>query len=323
MEVRKAIPVHHTAVSDASWDGPKNEANLKNDGDAAYYRKAYAWVDPEKDPDTKAAYKFIHHEVSSDGKIGAANIRACITGIAVLNGARGGTKIPKADRKGVYNHLAAHLRDADIEPPELKSRNIEIDYRSFPLVEVRATEDDKIVGHAAVFDQLSVDLGSFREKIAKGAFKKTIQEADVRALWNHDPNYVLGRTKSNTLKLQEDDKGLAIEINPPNTTWARDLMESIRRGDIDQMSFGFRAVKEDWETEGDQLIRVLREVELFDVSPVTFPAYPTTDVQVRKLIDVLRCYFPAEPILADHSDVKKNTDELSILKRYLELKSRK
>ena len=210
MEVRKAIPVHHTAVSDKSWDGPKNEANLRLDEDPSYYRKAYAWVDPDKDPKTKAAYKFIHHEVSSDGTIGPANIRACITGIAVLNGARGGTKIPEADKKGVWNHLAAHLRDADVEPPELKSRNIEIDYRSFPF-EIRADEENKIVGYAAVFNQLYVDLGPFREKIAPGAFKKTIQEADVRALWNHDPNFVLGRTKSGTLKLQEDDKGLAIE----------------------------------------------------------------------------------------------------------------
>lgn len=318
MEIRKAIPVHHTAVSDKSWDGPKNEANLRLDEDPSYYRKAYAWVDPDKDPKTKAAYKFIHHEVSSDGTIGPANIRGCITGIAVLNGARGGTKIPEADKKGVWNHIAAHLRDADVEPPELKSRNIEIDYRSFPF-EIRTDEENKIVGYAAVFNQLSVDLGAFREKIAPGAFKKTIQEADIRALWNHDPNFVLGRTKSRTLRLQEDEKGLAIEIIPPNTTWARDLMESIKRGDIDQMSFGFRAIKEDWETEGEQLIRVLKEVELFDVSPVTFPAYPTTDVQVRKLIDVLRCYFPDEPILADHSDERKDTDEISFYKRKLEL----
>lgn len=325
MEKRKAIAVHHTATSNKAWDGPKNEANLKNDQSGKFHL-AYAWYDPDADdpdgdgwPDAKSAYKFIHHEVSSDGSIGAANIKACITGIAVLNGARGGTNIPDQDKKGVYNHLAAHIRDAGGEPPELKGNNLYIDYRSYPFIEVRANQEGtgEIVGHAAVFNQLSEDLGQFREMIAPGAFKKTINEADVRALWNHDPNFVLGRTKNGTLELKEDEKGLAIKIKPPDTQWARDLMVSIQRGDVDQMSFGFRAIKEDWKTENDELIRVLQEVELFDVSPVTFPAYPTTDVQMRKLIDVLRCYFPEEPVLADHSKEKNNN--ISILKRKLEI----
>ena len=262
MNIRKALAVHHTDVSSKAWDGAKNESNLKNDGDAAYYKKAYAWVDPEADPNTKSAYKFIHHEVANDGTIGAANIKACITGIAALNGARGGTKIPDADKKGVYNHLAAHLRDADIEPPELKSRALSIQYRSYQLVEIRSdSEKGEIVGHAAVFDQLSEDLGGFYEKIDRGAFTKTIQEADVRALWNHDPNFILGRTKSGTLELSVDDIGLAIRIKPPETQWAKDLRVSIERGDIDQMSFGFRTIKDEWKTENDELVRILKEVE--------------------------------------------------------------
>lgn len=314
MELRKALPVHHTPTSDASWDGPANEARLRNDETAVYYRKAYAWVDPDANPDTKAAYRFIHHEVDSDGNIGAANVRACVTGIAVLNGARGGTTIPDADRPGVYNHLAAHLRDADVEPPELKrSGSAKVEHRAFPMtgVEIRAGDGEppKIVGHAAVFNSLSEDLGFFREKIAPGAFSKTIQEADVRALWNHDPNYVLGRTKSGTLKLAEDDKGLAVEINPPNTQWARDLMESIRRGDVDQMSFGFQVVKEEWEGDANNPIRVLKEVRLFDVSPVTFPAYTATDVQMRSLLSILRDYLPAEPPPAGHSADASDKDK--------------
>lgn len=116
-----AIPPHSTATTDSAWSGPSAEANLKNDGDAAYYRKAYAWADSDGDPKTKAAYKFIHHMVSSGGEIGAANTRAASSGIAVLNGGRGGTKIPDSDRKGVWNHLAKHLRDADKEPPALSS----------------------------------------------------------------------------------------------------------------------------------------------------------------------------------------------------------
>lgn len=117
-----AIGVHHTETSDEAWDGPANEARLRLGEDEAYYRKAFAWQDPEGDAGTKAAYKFIHHAVSSAGEIGAANLTACSTGIGVLNGGRGGTTIPSGDRRGVYNHLAAHLRDADREPPELSGQ---------------------------------------------------------------------------------------------------------------------------------------------------------------------------------------------------------
>lgn len=169
---------------------------------------------------------------------------------------------------------------------EDKSMATEKEYRVFPFMELRVEDGEKpmIKGHAAVFDQLSVNLGGFREKISLGAFAKTIEKDDVRALWNHNPDYVLGRTKSKTLSLAEDNKGLAIEIEPPNTQWARDLMETIKRGDVDQMSFAFTTVKDSWEhKEGKESIRTLVEVELFDVSPVTFPAYPQTDVKVRSV----------------------------------------
>ena len=116
-----AIPPHKTATTDSAWDGPAAKANLKNDGDAAYYRKAFAWVDGDGDPKTKAAYKFIHHMVASGGDVGAANTTGCSSGIAVLNGGRGGTKIPDSDRRGVYGHLAKHIRDAGKEAPDLSS----------------------------------------------------------------------------------------------------------------------------------------------------------------------------------------------------------
>lgn len=113
------IASHSTATSDSAWDGPGARASLRNDETAAYYRRAFAWVDDDADVDTKAAYKFIHHEVS-DGEIAAANFIACSAGIAVLNGGRGGADIPDSDRQGVWNHLARHLRDGDREPPELR-----------------------------------------------------------------------------------------------------------------------------------------------------------------------------------------------------------
>ncbi len=118
---KAAISSHSTETVDSAWDGPANEARVRSGEDEAYYRRIYAWRDPDGDPAVKSTYRFIHHMVSGNGEPGAANVRACITGIAVLNGARGGTTIPDADRRGVWNHLARHLRDADVEPPELKS----------------------------------------------------------------------------------------------------------------------------------------------------------------------------------------------------------
>ena len=158
--------------------------------------------------------------------------------------------------------------------------------RTFEISELRIARDSekpRIVGHAAVFDTLG-DGGWFREKVAKGAFADSIQTDDVRALFNHDPNFVLGRNRAGTLKLQEDERGLLIEVEPPDTQYARDLVVSIERGDINQMSFGFETIKDSWErsTEGNNLdIRTLEKVRLWDVSPVTFPFYKETDVAVR------------------------------------------
>ena len=145
-----------------------------------------------------------------------------------------------------------------------------------------------IEGHAAIFDSLSQDLGfmfPFKERINKGAFKSSLEKDDIRALWNHDANYVLGRNKAGTLELTETNKGLRVRIHPPDTQWARDLTESIRRGDVTQMSFGFVVEKETWSVEGKEDIRTLEKVKLYDVSPVTIPAYIDTDVGVRSAME--------------------------------------
>jgi len=159
--------------------------------------------------------------------------------------------------------------------------------RTLPIVELRVNKTDDnnfIEGHAAVFDSWSETLGGifpFKEKVKRGAFEKSVDEDDIRALFNHDPNYVLGRNKAGTLDLKEDDQGLFVRIMPPNTSWARDLLTSIERGDINQMSFGFIVEEDEWRYEDGYDIRELRQVKLFDVSPVTFPAYSATDVGVR------------------------------------------
>jgi len=161
--------------------------------------------------------------------------------------------------------------------------------RMLAASELRVSRDGdnppKITGYAAVFNSLSDDLGWFREKIKPGAFKNALKTSDARALWNHDSNFVLGRESAGTLELRERARGLYMENTPPDTQWARDLMLSIDRGDVKEQSFAFTVKQDKWESsanEGEPEIRTIIEVkEIFDVSPVTFPAYPDTTVAKR------------------------------------------
>lgn len=143
-----------------------------------------------------------------------------------------------------------------------------------------------LVGHAALFDS-PYDVGNiakwgFREIIAPGAFAAAIAEQqDVRALWNHDESQVLGRTRSGTLKLAEDARGLAVEIALPDTQLGRDLGELVRRGDVSQMSFGFVVREETWGTVDGVDVRRITRADLFDVSPVTYPANVNTEIALR------------------------------------------
>lgn len=138
-------------------------------------------------------------------------------------------------------------------------------------------------GHAAVFG-VETQIGTFREKVLPGAFKTAIAQDDVRALINHDPNLILGRNRAYptpTLRLREDAIGLFVEIDPPDTTYARDMEASIARGDVSQMSFAFTIPEggEQWDfTNRDNPLRTISKARLFDISPVTFAAYPTTDI---------------------------------------------
>jgi hypothetical protein len=116
-EFKSAIRPHSTPTTNSAWDGPAAEAAIPADASVSDLRSVFAWVDPDADPETKAAYRFIHHASVR----GPANLRACATGIGVLNGGRGGTTIPTADRRGVWAHLAGHMRDGDMEPPELQT----------------------------------------------------------------------------------------------------------------------------------------------------------------------------------------------------------
>lgn len=170
-------------------------------------------------------------------------------------------------------------------PPTLLERR----FRPAADFEVRAdgAERPRLVGHAAVFNTEAVIAGLWREKVAPGAFRKTIQEADVRALWNHDPNIVLGRNKAGTLALAEDEQGLKIEVEPPDNEWGRPVVDAIKRGDVSQMSISFRVVKQQWALPTDRSelpLRTILEMRLVDVSPVTFPAFEATDIAARAAV---------------------------------------
>lgn len=166
------------------------------------------------------------------------------------------------------------------------SKEIERRYIPRTAGEVRfeKREDGKtgIKGTAAVVDSLSGEIFGFREKIAPGAFDAALAKSDIRGLFNHDPNMILGRTKPGTMTVRADEKGLHYDI--PELPQSRaDVAEAIARGDVDGNSFSFVVEKDSWEypKDGPAIRTILEFDELFDLGPVTFPAYPQTTVSAR------------------------------------------
>jgi HK97 family phage prohead protease len=177
--------------------------------------------------------------------------------------------------------------DALDSEEDSRSKMKKIERRTFTIknVEARQAEDGtmRLSGYAAVFNDDSVPL-PFIERIAPGAFRKTLTETpDVRLLINHE-GLPLARTKNGTLRLQEDETGLYMDADLPDTQAARDLYTLVERGDVDQMSFAFRVIRQRWN-EG-RTERTLTELSLADgdVSVVTYPAYPTTTVEAREAL---------------------------------------
>jgi len=175
-------------------------------------------------------------------------------------------------------------RSSNNEPSKKERRILTVDD-----VELRVTDGDepKIKGYAAKYGTWSLDLGGFIERIRGGAFDEVIEKCDVRALKNHDPNLLLGRTTSGTLELKSNSVGLGMEIDPPNTNTGRDVIEEIRRKDITGCSFSFITAEDDWKYNEDGSVErtIIKIGELFDVGPVTYPAYPDTTVAVRSLVE--------------------------------------
>jgi HK97 family phage prohead protease len=167
---------------------------------------------------------------------------------------------------------------------ESRSKMKKIERRTFTVrdIETRQTEDGtmRLSGYAAVFNDSSVPL-PFVERIAPGAFRKTLTETpDVRLLINHE-GLPLARTKNGTLTLREDERGLFMDAVIADTQEGRDLYTLVQRGDLDQMSFAFRVIRQKWNEQRTE--RLLTELSLADgdVSVVTYPAYPTTTVEAR------------------------------------------
>lgn len=154
---------------------------------------------------------------------------------------------------------------------------------------------DVLVGMAAVFYRAGDEGTEYElwkdvlERIASGAFDRALKERhDVAGLLNHNPDNLLGRSTSGTLRLSKTKEGLRYEIDLPDTTAGRDTKESLSRGDLNGSSFAFRVTGEKWETDGDLEIRTITDVDLRDVGPVVYPAYTATSAGLRSE-DVAEC----------------------------------
>lgn len=154
-------------------------------------------------------------------------------------------------------------------------------------IEIR--EDDNgnrtLSGYAVKWEMKSQVLGmfmKFREQVQKGAFLESLNNDDQRFLWSHDTSKVLGRRQNNTLRLQEDNVGLRFELDLPNTTLGNDTYESIQRGDVSGVSFGFKAEDDEVDEPDDDIpLRTIKKAKLLEVSAVAFPAYPDSEVSAR------------------------------------------
>lgn len=174
-------------------------------------------------------------------------------------------------------------------------------------IEIREDDDGKrtITGYAVKWEMKSHVLGmfyKFREQFKKGAFADSLNDGDQRFLWSHDSSQVLGRTKNGTLRLEEDDVGLRFELDLPNTTLGNDTYETIKRGDVDGISFGFTNPDDHIEEFDDDIpLRTIRQANLIEVSAVAFPAYPDSEVSARGY-DRMKDY---EKELKQHEDEQR------------------
>lgn len=194
--------------------------------------------------------------------------------------------------------------------------------RALPMtIEVREVNEDdgkRTISGSIKYNNESAEMrdwwgDSFVEEIAEGAFDESLKVRDVVGLWSHDTSQVLGNTKSKTLRIENDKKELRFELDIPNTTVGNDAWELIKRGDVDGVSFGMKVAKDKWSSEerenGKLYKRSILNAELYEISPVAFPAYPTNEVSVRSLDD----FKAGEKRVADEFRKRKLQIELELI----------
>ncbi|MGF9830941.1 HK97 family phage prohead protease [Bacillus anthracis] len=194
--------------------------------------------------------------------------------------------------------------------------------RALPMtIEVREVNEDegkRTISGSIKYNNESAEMrdwwgDSFVEEIAEGAFDESLKVRDVVGLWSHDTSQVLGNTKSKTLRIENDKKELRFELDIPNTTVGNDAWELIKRGDVDGVSFGMKVTKDKWSSEerenGKLYKRSILNAELYEISPVAFPAYPTNEVSVRSLDD----FKAGEKRVADEFRKRKLQIELELI----------
>ena len=184
------------------------------------------------------------------------------------------------ERKPVLNvvHRFSTLEKFDAE---VRKSSVVKEQREFRM-ENAEQNGNTIRGYAAIYNSDSEWMGGFYEQIATGAFDG-VMENDVRAYFNHDENLLLGRVSSGTLRISTDKRGLFYEVDLPNTTYANDLAELMKRGDVNQSSFAFLIEKDRWEQRDGTTYRIIEKVSrLLDVSPVSQPAYPDSTSELKR-----------------------------------------
>ena len=303
---------------EGDWDFSAEDGNklLGADGDDwANYGKYFMGIDSEADSDTKGYYGY---PFGKDGKV----YRKALIAIRqysgrfnlddIFNGA--GKLLDIIDEEEeTYNINEVKGRWNKTITNDMEKRYFNIETRT----EKREDGEQVVIGHAAVYNTLSEDLGGFKETIAKGAFSECLDN-DVRALINHDPNLILARTTSGTLNLSETEKGLRYEFSIPDTTYGKDLAISMERGDITQSSFAFTVEDDSWNTTEDGEVRTINKIKrLYDCSAVTYAAYPNAD-DITIAQRSLAIYKEKE----ENNKQEKDLVKRSLLKLKIELKKR-
>lgn len=163
----------------------------------------------------------------------------------------------------------------------------QVDRRRVPI-EIRAEESGRLTGYLLRWEELSTGLRWFRERFRRGAFAESLASRahDIVALWSHDATKPLASRDAGTLEVSEDEIGPAFSFTPAATSWGRDAVEAVRSGLVRAMSFGFEAIDADWELKDGEEIRTVTRADLYEISPVIFPAYDSGSVEARSVEEV-------------------------------------